>query len=76
MAVEDVAQDVGVHLASYGVGGATTGYYAFGVIPSLLTQSIDKANGVVLKSALRSEVSQLDTSLLGSMWKGVPIRLA
>ena len=38
VAVEDVAKDLGVSLASYGVGGATTGTYAFGVIPSLLTQ--------------------------------------
>ncbi|MFK3972902.1 autotransporter domain-containing protein [Pseudomonas sp. NPDC087358] len=38
VAVEDVASDLGVSLASYGVGGATTGAYAFGVIPSLLTQ--------------------------------------
>ena len=38
VAVEDVANDLGVSLASYGVGGATTGTFAFGVIPSLLTQ--------------------------------------
>lgn len=38
VAVEDAASDLGVGLASYGVGGATTGAYAFGVIPSLLTQ--------------------------------------
>lgn len=38
VAVEDVAKDLGVSLASYGVGGATTGAFAFGVIPSLLTQ--------------------------------------
>lgn len=38
VAVEDVATDLGVNLASYGVGGATSGAYAFGVIPSLLTQ--------------------------------------
>lgn len=38
VAVEDVANDLRVSLASYGVGGATTGAYAFGVIPSLLTQ--------------------------------------
>lgn len=36
--VEDAASDLGVNLVSYGVGGATTGTYSFGVIPSLLTQ--------------------------------------